>query len=476
MVKIFLLNLLVITSISAYTQTNHKTVLPNKIDNYLDGLNKQGFSGAVLVGFEGKKIFVKGFGHSDEDKGVVNNPNTVFDIGSLTKQFTAAAILKLQMQGELTVNDKIGRYFKSVPKDKNSITIHHLLTHTAGFVESIGDDYAKITETEFITKAFDSHLISAVGKEHHYSNIGYSLLAIIIQKVSGASYESYLHKNLFVPAKMFDTGYVLPRWNNNQIAIGYNHGKKWGKPNEKNWSKMGPYLHLLGNGGILSTVEDMYRWHNALLANEILDGKAKKMYYTPYVKEAADAPSSYAYGWAIFPTPRNTQLITHNGSNGIFFADFWRYLNEQITIIVLTNNYTPYSEIIAMQIAGLILREDYQPQMPDENTTESVVDESIDLFVHNVFTSIVNGNKKTWAKFIGKKASQNFKNMAPLNVHFTFFSKFKKRLKAGKVVAIDWQDDEIIARIKTPKENFDMIINFSLGSDKQLKLDGVMLD
>ncbi len=463
-----------ITLISCSSNAQDEKI--TNIESYLNKLEQNDFSGSVLVEYKGEKILSKGYGNSDKANSIENTPNTIFDIGSVTKQFTAAAILKLEMLGKLRVEDKIAKYFPSIPKDKTDITIHHLLTHSSGLVDGVGDDYESISEKVFLERVFSAPLLSKIGKEYHYSNVGYSLLAIIIEKVSGISYETFLNENLFKPAKMMQTGYTVPKWAKNTIAVGYNNGNIWGKPNDKNWDKNKPFLNLKGNGGILSSTEDMYKWHQALLDNHILDEKAKEKYYKPYIREGKDANSFYAYGWAILPTPRKTNLITHNGGNGIFFCDFWRYLDEQITIIVMTNQSTRYSEIIASQIAGIILKENYTPIMPNDIKENSISNDIIEDFSSQIFSTIRDGDKNDWAELIKEQGTNDFINMAPLETHLSFFKKFNKRLQGGKVLSIKQEDDETLVKIKTKKETFNMVLNVEPDKDGNVKLGGIMLD
>ncbi len=342
-------------------QTTQEKELTHEIESFMSTAEKEGFSGTVLLGLNGRKIWSGGYGYADLDNRLRNSPETVFDIGSVTKQFTAAAILKLEMQGKLSTADKLSEYLDGVPDELAEVTLHHLLTHSAGMPGAIGGDYKSISTDDFISKAFKSVNNKRVGKAYHYSNVGYSLLAIIIEKVSGMGYEAFLREYLFLPADMHRTGYLLGEWGPTDIAVGYRGKNRWGKPTEKKWAEDGPYLHLKGNGGILSTVEDLYKWHLALLGDEMLSKEAKEKYYYRHIKEDPDGRSYYGYGWALFPTPRDTYLVAHNGGNGIFFADFWRYLSEEITIIVSSNKSGDISETIASEIAGIVINK-IQPQ------------------------------------------------------------------------------------------------------------------
>lgn len=313
--------------------------LGSKLDGQMQTLSGKGFSGVLLIAKDGKIILDKGYGLADHDNKIAYNPDTIFDIGSITKQFTGAAILKLEMQGKLLTSDKISKYFKDTPADKTDITIHQLLTHSAGFIDVLGDDYEKLTREEMIKGAMASKLIFAPGERYEYSNLGYSLLGAIVEMVSGKSYEKYLHDNLFKPAAMMQTGYLIPKWKRENLAVGYEpNGKRWGTPLDHLWDKDGPYWNLRANGGILSTVNDLYKWHLALAGERVLSKAAKEKYFTPYVPEQPEKISYYGYGWVIQKTRRGTNIIWHNGGNGFFFADFRRYIDDKTTVIVATNS------------------------------------------------------------------------------------------------------------------------------------------
>ncbi|WP_298517794.1 serine hydrolase [uncultured Kordia sp.] len=458
-----------------YTYCKGQNSTPNevkkKIETYLNTLGEKGFSGSVLVAYKGKKLVSDGYGLADREKNVKNTKQTVFDIGSITKQFTAAGILKLEMQGELAVDDKISKYFKNVPKDKQAITIHHLLTHSAGLPPAIGDDYEHITKADFLHKTFKEKLAFNVGSAYEYSNVGYTLLAMIIEKVSGETYENYLYKNLWKPAKMDQTGYERPNYNPKEIAVGYRTTKTFGKPNEK-WDANGPSWHLKGNGGILSTVEDMYKWHKALVGTKILSTNAKQKYYTKYIEEGEDAGSYYGYGWAIFPTPRNTELIAHNGGNGVFFADFWRYLTEDIVIFSANNAISADYERINMEIAGIILRKDYEPNTDLGETREGDFDKvELEQLAMTFLSTIQKKDKVAWKEFIETQTMDHFAKMISMEKHLEMFAKIHEKVKNKKLTEVRLEGDELIL-ILTDKE---LILNLEV-QNEVLKVAGIFIE
>lgn len=329
--------------------------LSTKLEAYLGRLEKLGFSGTVLVAKDGKIVLEKGYGMADRERKIPMAADSVISIGSITKQFTAAAILKLEMAGKLRVEESIGRFFPGAPPEKAAITIHQLLTHSAGLDSDYGpSDYEAVSRDEIVRRVFAAPLRTPPGREYFYSNAGYSLLAAIVEILSGKSYETYLRENLFEPAGMKATGYKVA-WREGQVAHGYVDGKDWGTILDKAWDKDGPYWNLRGNGGLHSTAGDMYRWHLALEGEKILSKEAKEKYFKPHVPENPEGSSYYAYGWAVFETPRKTRLVAHNGGNGVFFADFRRYVDENVVVYAASNgemSATALTEVLPAVVFG----------------------------------------------------------------------------------------------------------------------------
>ncbi len=310
--------------------------LGNKLHEHMTGLAKDGFSGALLVAKGNTVVIAKGYGLANREQQVPFTSTTVFDIGSITKQFTGAAIAKLRMQGKLSEDDKLSKYF-DVPPDKAEITLHHLLTHSAGLKGDFGGDYEPAARDALVQQALESKLLFPPGTRHRYANSGFSILAAIVEKVSGQTYEAYLREQLWLPSGMEHTGYRLPQWQASTIAHGYRGTSDWGTPLDKLWADDGPYWNLRGNGGVLSTVWDMYRWHQALEGDKVLSTDAKAKMLARRVKEGPISRTWYSYGWSLRDTRRGTRVAEHNGGNGIFFADFIRYLDDGVVIIVASN-------------------------------------------------------------------------------------------------------------------------------------------
>ncbi len=341
--------------------------LAEKMDRWLAAA---GFRGSVLVAKGGSGLLRKGYGMADREKGVLYDADTVFDVGSITKQFTAAAILKLEMQGKLHVEDAIGTFLPGVPDDKRAITIHHLLTHTSGLESDFAGDYDPVSRDEYVKRTLASKLRSKPGDAYFYANSGYSLLGAIVEIASGMPYEKYLRESLFLPAGMRDTGYKLPGWPTTRVAVGYHANKRWGRLTEKPWAEDGPYWALRANGGIHSTLDDMLRWHVALSGDTVLSTAEKDKLYARHVSEGPGAETHYGYGWSIAEAPWGGRLIEHNGGNGTFFADFLRYLDDDMVVILSTNDSEVRGGRISHALARLAHGEDVPvPKPPGTATT-----------------------------------------------------------------------------------------------------------
>lgn len=308
-----------------------------KLDEHMRKRAEAGFSGVLLVAQNGNVVIAKGYGFADRERHIPFTSGTVFDIGSITKQFTGAAIARLESQRKLSTDDKLGKFFDHVPEDKQQITLFHLLTHSAGFQGDFGGDYESATREWIVEQALRSKLLFSPGHGHRYANSGFSLLAAVIELVTGQPYEAYLREQLWLPAGMNETGYRLPKWDPDTIAHGYQGKTDWGTPLDKKWADDGPYWNLRGNGGVLSTVWDLYRWDQSLRADAVLSKESKEKMFSRKVKESPNSGSWYSYGWVLTDSPRATKVIEHNGGNGVFYADFIRYVEEGIVFLCASN-------------------------------------------------------------------------------------------------------------------------------------------
>jgi len=365
-------NVLIVT---AQSHQNEKELL-NKIDNYLKNGEQNGISGAVLVAKAGKIIYNKGFGMADRELIRAYTPNTISTVGSVTKQFTAAAILKLVELKKLKLTDAISKYFSNLPEDKKDITIHQLLTHSAGFEWNLGNltDFDHIPTDSYFKQLFDTELANQPGTKFGYSNSGYSILARIIELVTDETYENFLNTNLFRPSGMLQTGYFIPKWDTKLYAKGY-------ESNVINTGSLAARFHkegkiawrLKGNGGLHSTHQDMFKWYLALRNNTVLSKASIKLLTTPYIVKKEGESTHYAYGWSIYTSDRNTKIIAHNGSNNVFFHEFIWLPEEDVVIIYSTNGYFPDIFGLAWQIEKMVFDDSFIPEPIEKNMSNAVL-------------------------------------------------------------------------------------------------------
>jgi len=314
------------------------------------------FRGAVLVAKNGKAVFEKGYGPANAEWSIPNTPQTRFRLGSVTKQFTAAAILLLQEQGKLSVQDPVCAFVANCPDAWRPITLHHLLTHTSG-IPNFTDfpDYqatmglpspASKTIERFIGKPLEF----APGSTYKYSNSGYVLLGAVVEKVSGMGYAEFIAERILKPLQMTDSGYddpaaVLPR-----RASGY--------ALEGNSVKNAAFIDMTvpgGAGALYSTVEDLLKWDQAFYSDRLLSTASREAMFTAFKQ-------NYAYGWTVPPPSPATfgrRQIAHGGGINGFATYIVRYPDDHVTIIVLSNLDAGRPGVIARDLAAILFGEKY---------------------------------------------------------------------------------------------------------------------
>lgn len=297
--------------------------------------------GSVLLAKGGIIVLAKGYGEANIELGVPNTPDTKFRLGSITKQFTSAAILQLQEHGKLQVSDPISKYVPGAPETWNGITIEHLLTHTSG-IPSYTDrpDYPSRmrersgTPVEFLNRFLGMPLDFKPGTQFHYDNSGYFLLGVIIEQVSKMKYEDYLRKNIFEPLGMTDSGYDWPDTILKNRASGYSKSQD-GRDRDLN----APFLDMgqpYAAGALYSTVLDLYKWDRALYTENVLSAKSKEAAFTPGKFEWGQG-IRYGYGWGI-ENIHGHKAVGHGGGINGFSTVIVRAIEEDAVAIVLSNH------------------------------------------------------------------------------------------------------------------------------------------
>ncbi|WP_054022935.1 serine hydrolase domain-containing protein [Bacillus sp. FJAT-28004] len=328
--------------------------LQQKLNDHCNSLAQLGYlNGCVLVASEGRIILSKGYGMASFEHDVPNTPQTIFRIGSITKQFTAAAIVIMHELKLLNVEDPISMYLPSYPNG-DKITIHHLLTHTSGIPNytSLEDFVPKmrlVSSTEDIIARFaDKPLLFEPGEKFDYSNSGYVLLTAIIEQISGRTYEDYIHHAISKPLGMINTGYDNAKKILKNRASGY---EVWGDVVNAEFLEM---TIPSGAGGMYSTIEDLYIWGLSLHSQRQISEKAYGSMTTPF-------KDTYGYGLFIYEEDIMGSLrkvIGHGGGINGFLTEMRHYKNEDLTIIVLSNLVTTQVGHISQQLARIAFGEE----------------------------------------------------------------------------------------------------------------------
>jgi CubicO group peptidase (beta-lactamase class C family) len=338
----------------ASAQARHDDATVARLKEYLAPFARTGnLTGAVLVARKDKILFEQAFGKASYELQVPNSLKTRFHIASISKVFTAAAILQLQEQGRLRVSDSVARYLPDFPQG-DRITLHNLLTHTSGIPDINGladyDTFARSHHTleQIVAKFAGLPLEFQPGSKAEYSNSNYNLLAMIIEKVSGESYGDYLAKHILAPCGLQDTGYD---GNSSQIitlaASGY-------EPFELTGYQKAPYLdwsNKTGSGSLYSTVGDLFRFDRALNSGKILKASTRKQYYV-------DGDEN-TYGWYLFRTRGGHRAMSAKGRGPGFAAELDDFPDDDVTIVVLSNSYSSaIQDPISAGIAAIVFGTD----------------------------------------------------------------------------------------------------------------------
>lgn len=348
---------------AAATQSQTPAPLTAQLDQLLSSVYKTGEPGAALIIMkDGQVLARKAYGMADLELGIPLEPDMVFRIGSMTKQFTAVSILMLMEQGKLALSDPITKFLPDYPTQGKTITVEHLLTHTSG-IQSYTDMASwlplmrkDMSLTELINIFKDQPMQFAPGERWSYNNSGYILLGAIIEKAAGTTYATFLQKNIFDPLGLKHTHYgsatrVIPR-----RIPGYGPGINNTFLNADFISMSQPYAA----GSLLSSVDDLAAWNEALLAGKLIKRETLERAWTPY-KLADGTSTGYGYGWMI-GSYEGHRRIEHGGGIPGFTSDGILFPEDRLYVIILTNSTVPgrAPSPLAFRVAALALAKPYQ--------------------------------------------------------------------------------------------------------------------
>ncbi|WP_284462571.1 serine hydrolase domain-containing protein [Chryseobacterium sp.] len=332
--------------------TENKMSLSKKMSSYMQAqADINGFSGTVLIVKKDSLLLREAYGYANYEWGIKTTVDTKFSLASVSKQFTAAAILQLAERKLLSLDDKLNKYFPDFPKG-DQITIHMMLSHMSGLPMDFDELYlnqVSLNQDLVLSYIAQKELLFPPGEQTSYSNIGYYLLARIIEKVSGKSYSMYLKENIFDPLKMNGTGVMT---NDEVISNMADRYIKKGKSYIKN-----PYINWMfniGHDGIYSTADDLLKWDKALYGTLILSEKMKQLMFTSYNEQ------NFGYGFMINPFyNQGHKLVAHDGGFFGAMTSLNRYTDDDLLVVVLSNNQSP-SYLLAYGLAAIYFGKDVE--------------------------------------------------------------------------------------------------------------------
>lgn len=304
-------------------------VITGRLNRYMsDAVQFDHFAGAVLVARKGKILLSKGFGMANAKLKIANKPSTRFRIGSVSKQFTAAAIMRLQEEGKLKTSDSISRHLKDTPAHWDGITIKHLLNHTSGLVNytalpEASGEFLKVphSHAEVFRLFRDKPLEAKPGEQVRYNNTGYFLLGLIVEQCSGESFGDYLRTKIFKPADLRSTG----MGDEAGIALSY-------RVDDNGYFHEADFIearNLFAIGGLTSTVEDLWKWEKALRSGKVLSQASLKEMFSP-------GKGGFGYGWIIDELGGQPRTY-HDGGVASFSTSLQRLTNSDVTVIAISN-------------------------------------------------------------------------------------------------------------------------------------------
>jgi CubicO group peptidase (beta-lactamase class C family) len=340
-----------------------------KLNEYMQAAEKAGlFNGSVLVVQNGKVLLQQGYGVRDADAKILNDENTIYQIGSVTKQFTSAIILRLAEAGKLSLTDKVSKYLPDFP-NAEKITIENLLSHTSGIYNYTNNGEFMEKEVE---KSIDRNALYAMvkdkplefepGSKMSYSNTGYMLLGYIIEKVTGRKYEDVVRTEIFQPLQMTNSGFDFKNLKAANKAIGYS-GIQNGKGNK---SMIVDSTVSFAAGAIYSTLGDLNKWNNAVLSEKIMKKASLENAFTP-------RHSKYGLGWSV-DSVAGKRMIAHGGGIHGFLSYNLAIPEENTSVILLTNVSTSKPGKASQDIVAILHNKPYT--LP-EVKKEIAVDEKI---------------------------------------------------------------------------------------------------
>ena len=339
----------IVTSLSGVSQS-----IEEKAHELMNAYVQNGrFNGSVLMAKGDVMLFQRGYGYRNDSTKIRNNVNTIFQTGSITKQFTTAVILQLEKERKLSVKDKLSKYFPDFPRG-NDITLENMMQHTSGIYSYTNDRDFMSTKVEIphsdeqmIALFRDKPLDFEPGSQWSYSNSAYVLLGFIIEKVTGKPYERVVRERILQPLQMTRSGFDFTHLNSKDKSTGY-----FTSGNNKRPAPIVDSTVAYSAGALYSTVIDLYKWDRAIYTSRILSQDDWKRAFTPNLNK-------YGYGWAI-DTLYGRRFTAHGGGIHGYSSYILRFPDDKAVVIILDNTGSPQLDNIARGLAAIMFNAPYK--------------------------------------------------------------------------------------------------------------------
>lgn len=445
--------LIVLLALAAAGQNSYDSAVDAFVKEELQRQKIPGVSIAIVS--DGKPTLVKGYGFANVEHQVPVKPETVFQSGSVGKQFTSMAVMLLVEEGKLTLDDKLVKHMPYIPAEWGGITIRHLLTHTAGLGDYPRDfdPTRNVTETELFKQLSAAKPGAAPGERWAYSNVGYVTLGVLIRKLSGKFYGDFLQERVFKPlgmttARIISEQDIVPnRADGYMLVDGQLKNQMW----------VAPSLNTTADGALYLTALDMVKWEAALTAGKLLSKASYDEMWTP-VKLNGGSTYQYGFGWG-FSAVNGNRIIEHGGAWQGFKAHIARFSDKKLTVIVFANLAQANTSTIAHGIAGTVDPALKRPPV----ATQSDTDPAHTAAMKKLFEQVID-NTADMARFT--EAIQNaFNAQAQMTASLKALGSIKKFTFIDKA---DTSEGRVRYRYRVEWESRTMMLNVGVNTDGKI--------
>lgn len=439
--------------------SNSDSSVPERLSSTFSELREQGFAGFVVVAKDGEIIFADGAGLANAETNRPFTLDTQIDTLSITKTFTGMVAAQLITLGDLSPSDTLKDFFPDIPSDKADISLHQLLTHTSGFVSVLGSDTNEDDQETFLSQAFSSALLFEPGSDYAYSNVGYSIVAVLIEKVTETSFEDHLIDAYLSPAALTHTGYM--RAYDDRLAA---HDVRMRSLIDASWGGHSPNWHLMGNGGLVSTPREMISWLASYSRGEIVSPEAVALAHQPHVLEGEGASSHYGYGLVVEDHPEYGQIFWHNGGSRHFNSHWREHADHGYTLFVTTNAHTVSADMASLAMEAALFENDFEirPRIRRLSDPVALPDTAFGVFAQEFLDTVAQESPLIWQNFIDTRLSENMLSHASRDQYLETFQTLHNDFGVATLIGWKSKENKVILVVQRPDSGESMRIILDL--------------